>query len=135
MAKSGIGTLILSGSIALLAFLPAALSVMLNHYQSQRNDGTHSNDLKPSRIVIYFMSVSMLFVLLTYYASLEMVVHYTQINIREMGPILTPVRIAVAGMSVSVSLVTFALLQFVRSFFKQVDGEFKPSELIPFLNQ
>lgn len=122
----GLGKMLLTSSLAFLAFLPAALSVLTNFYHSQRRDGRPAKKLSSVRVVIHMLTIGMFLALLVYFAALESIIHYTQLDIYSLGPLLRPIPIAVWSMSISVTVVTVGLGRFLRQFFKKVDEKYSP---------
>lgn len=126
MATSDLGELLLSASLAFLALLPAALSVMTNYYHTQRINGIVARDLSSTRVAIHLMSGAMLLVLVVYFSSLQMVIHSPTLWPISLGDWFTPANIAISGMSLAVVFITFGLLRFIQRFFVKVDGEYTP---------
>lgn len=116
----------LSASLAFMAFLPAALSILVSFYHTQRNNGVQPRELESFRTAIHLITASVPLILLSYFAALEGAVHFTRFSGLDSVSTPIPELLSVVLMSTAVSIVTLAILVFERQFFLRVDDQYTP---------
>jgi len=116
--------MLLSGSLAFLALLPAALSVMMGTYQTIRLNGTPRNKLESMRSLIHIICLTIGLCTIGYFASLNAAVGYLQKPL--IGGSITSTEIAAGVLSLAVLAVTFSLPLYTKRFFEQVDDDYTP---------
>jgi hypothetical protein len=122
----------LSASLAFMAFLPAALSILISFYHTQRNNGVQPRELNSFRTAIHLITTSVPLILFSYFAALEGIIHFTRFSGFDSVFISIPELISVVLMSAAVSVVTLAILVFERQFFLRVDDQYTPiQDLLP----
>jgi hypothetical protein len=120
MAESSPTEVLLTGSLAFLALLPAAIGLVLNYYDRRRGEQTPARELSEFRAAIEWLVVGLWMVVAVYFLSLDAIVEFSSGAWLDRRW-LTHGNVAVTLMSGAILLVSTAVTRFVRRYFMRTD--------------
>lgn len=101
-----ISQIIYSGTLALLAFIPAAISHMASFYENERYRERDKSEMVGFRIAISFMTISLWIILASNLATLNFLVNWSDFHNWEISPLsfaIASISLALIGMVVAYS--------------------------------
>lgn len=119
--------IIYSGTLALLAFIPVAISSMVSFYRKEREQKVEKSELAWFRRLILTMVLGLWLIIVANLSVLEVMIQWTEITTWRFSPL----SISIALLTVSLGVITTVYTIYIILFFNRIDWD---SDFIEKLN-